>query len=359
MEYYANSLAQALIRRPWPNARLTVYLPPYPPPELTNSRFAKIRVRPWVSTRFRWLWLALMSWIDRLDVLYTFADDLPWFSRGMRVITIYDTIFCEYPETYSPGRGEELRVHYSARAHQAGAVAVCSQATARNVRKFLSPGARTIVLGGAPRSCFTPASQPAELPVVPGLKTPYFLFTGRMDKRKNPAQVVRAYRLLLRRGFQADLVLVGPPDSGSDELQAVMAEPPVAGEQIYLPGYLSEQALVKLYQGAAGFIYPSLAEGYGLPILEAAACGVPVISSRIPAVEEVASDFALLVDPQNPEEIAEAMVILLSDNSRSEAMRKLGLKTVQNLSWDQCAENFMNGILAVGAERRILGAPGQ
>jgi glycosyltransferase involved in cell wall biosynthesis len=169
---------------------------------------------------------------------------------------------------------------------------------------------------------------------------PYFLFVGRLEERKNIARIVEAFGLLKEKyGVPQKLVLAGKPGYGYEKVvDAVRTS--AFREDIVELGYVSEEEKWNLLRGAEAFVFPTLYEGFGIPVLEAQASGLPVIASDVSSLPEVAGDAALLVNPQNVEEITEAMQKLISDKGLKNAIIQKGLENVKRFSWKRCAREL-------------------
>jgi glycosyltransferase involved in cell wall biosynthesis len=166
---------------------------------------------------------------------------------------------------------------------------------------------------------------------------PYILYLGTLEPRKNVAILVDACeRLWSRRSDLPDLVLAGGAGWKTSDLFERIARSPFR-ERIHRPGYATRETARDLYQAAEVFVYPSLAEGFGLPILEAMACGVPVVASTTEALREVAGDAALFADPGDAAGFARAIARVLDDPAERARLRAAGLAQAAKFSWEACA----------------------
>jgi glycosyltransferase involved in cell wall biosynthesis len=170
---------------------------------------------------------------------------------------------------------------------------------------------------------------------------PYLLSLGGIEPRKNLPNLVRGFARLPEKGRPA-LVLAGGSvawnPEGRDALRAALGElPSKAREAIILTGYVGEDEKVALLGGAEALVYPSLYEGFGLPVLEAMACGTPVITSNVSALPEVAGDAALLVDPADPDDIASAIGRLLEGQDLRKDLAVRGRARAASYSWKETA----------------------
>ena len=168
-----------------------------------------------------------------------------------------------------------------------------------------------------------------------GLDRPYVLFVGTIEPRKNLGGVIAAMAQL--QGREVDIVLVGP-DGWNEDLAARLAVLDGTGIRVHRLGFVPFPDLPPLYAGAAAFCFPSLREGFGMPVLDAMAHGAPVVTSRGTATEEVAGDAALLVDPRDHGEIAAALGRLLDEPSLAADLRARGRARAGGYTWERTAE---------------------
>jgi glycosyltransferase involved in cell wall biosynthesis len=166
---------------------------------------------------------------------------------------------------------------------------------------------------------------------------PFILFVGTHEERKGVLTLVRAYSLLRHQGrIPHKLVCVGKPGYGWDRIKASVEGSPVR-EHIEIRGYETRSKVLELYQSADLFVYPSVYEGFGLPILEAMACGTPVVCTRAASMPEVAGNAAEYFEASNAEDLAGAIERVLSSAEKRGCMRDKGLERVKIFSWDECA----------------------
>lgn len=174
-----------------------------------------------------------------------------------------------------------------------------------------------------------------------GIDQPYLLFVGNPKPHKNLDNVVKAYaRSLEIFDYEADLVCVGDRE-GMEFKVRQRAEQLGLKNRIRLVGHVPEEALPALYQGATLFVFPTLYEGFGLPVIEAMASGVPVITSKTSALREIAEGYGHLVNPLDVEEIAKAMAQCMADPEHREALIKLGLRRADDFRWSRTAEQTL------------------
>ncbi len=174
---------------------------------------------------------------------------------------------------------------------------------------------------------------------------PYFLFIGRIEERKNISRMIAAFDIFKREtGLPPRLVLAGKPGYGYEKIQQKVVSSQQA-ENIIELGYVSEEQKWELLRNAEVFLFPSLYEGFGIPVLEAQSVGTAVITSNTSSLPAVAGEGALLVDPESEKELAEAMHRLVSDSALKSAIIANGRENVQRYSWDNCANELTELLL--------------
>ena len=174
-----------------------------------------------------------------------------------------------------------------------------------------------------------------------GVPTPYVLYVGSAAARKNITRLLRAFAEVHPQHPGMHLVVAGVPHWRSSPL-AALVDRLALGDSLYFTGFVDEADLPALYSAAQLFVFPSLMEGFGLPVLEAMACGTPVITADGSSLREVAGDAARLVDPHSVASIAAAMHELLGSADRAELLRQKGLERVRNFSWQRVAQQTLD-----------------
>jgi glycosyltransferase involved in cell wall biosynthesis len=270
-----------------------------------------------------------------LDVLHCPAPLVPLRPpRGVALVaTVYDALAVTRPEWFT--RANALHQRLSAPALRRAHVVICASEHARGevAAGYGIDPARIVVVPLGVDPAFTPG--PAEDPLALG--RPYVVAVGTLQPRKNLAAVLRALPLL---DEDLDLVVVGAQGWGQPGVTP-------RDRRVVFAGRVDDAQLVRVLRGAACLVVPSLHEGFGLPVLEAMACGTPVACSRVTSLPEVAGDAAVLFDPHDPADLARAV-----RRTREEAglLRERGLRRAEGFTWARCAE------ATVAAYRRALGA---
>lgn len=281
--------------------------------------------------------LPRLEWLTRFDVLWApnFVPP-PTRSRGL-VLTVHDLAFRRFPETSPMATRNWLR-RLDVALRSAAHVIVVSEATRRDLLElYRVPEDRVTVIHHGLDERIRPAPQ-AEVERVRrtyGIDGPYLAFIGGIEPRKNLPRLVRAFA---RLDDPPTLVLAGASvpwnPEGRDELGATLRElPPTVRRRVVLPGYLGQEDKVPLLTGAEALVFPSLYEGFGFPVLEAMACGTPVLTSSVSSLPEVAGDAAVLVDPRDEEEIAAGMRRLLEDGELRTRLVEAGSRRVEGFTW--------------------------
>jgi glycosyltransferase involved in cell wall biosynthesis len=271
----------------------------------------------------------------------------PAGARQRLVVTVHDVAFEKFPSLYSRRWRWLYRMGLRATERRADAILTPSQATADDV----------VALTGRERVHVVPLAatlperhaDPSEALRRLGIPSPYVLFVGALEPRKNLVRLVRAYRKAAASGLPHALVLAGWPGWRPDELLSEIARE--GPGRIVRSGALAGDDLDAVFRGAAVFVYPSLYEGFGLPVIEAMARGIPTVASAVSSIPEVAGTAAYLVDPRSEDEIASAIERVLTDESVAAQLRARGPAQAKKFTWDATAAGTLAVYREVMAER--------
>jgi glycosyltransferase involved in cell wall biosynthesis len=219
-------------------------------------------------------------------------------------------------------------------------VTISTHSAADIVELYSVPRERIAIVSPAVAQEFYPV---VDLAVQASVKARYgirrvafVLSSGGTEPRKNIVGLIEAFGLATRLREKLNLVMVGGMERGADAIWDAVRRARL-GEAVIFPGHVPVEDLRVLYSSCALFAFPSLYEGFGMPVLEAMACGAPVVSSNVSSLPEVAGDAALLVDPLNAEGLAEAMTRVFEDAALREDLRRRGALRTKAFSWEQSA----------------------
>ncbi len=266
----------------------------------------------------------------------------PTSSRGV-VLVVHDLAFEAMPET-APHHNERWRRLFERWLMRAAAVIVPSAAAREDLLRFhdVDPDRIETIHHGTDAEAFTPAPPPEveEMRRRYGIDGAYVLFLGGLEPRKNLEMLVRGFRLA--EDPRAWLVVAGgrvrwAPEYAERVDRAIGELPPAIRRRVVRTGYVSDVDRRLLLSGAEVLAYPSRQEGFGFPILEGFAANVPVITSNVSSMPEVAGDAAMLVDPEDPDDIARGLRELLGDDDLRNVLRASGTARVASFTWERCA----------------------
>lgn len=257
--------------------------------------------------------------------------------RGQRlVVTVHDLAFVRHPELFPRDWRMLYRAGLHAVARRADAVVVPSAFTADELRALSRVDAARVHV--TPLAPSLPLGDPGDVDETLerlGVPRPYVLSVGTIEPRKNQARLVRAYRRLAAEGRPHALVLNGPEGWLDEELQRELSSE--GPGRVIRTRDLGPRDLDALYRGAAVFAYPALYEGFGLPVVEALARGVPTVAAGGSSIVEVAGDAALLVDPLDEDAIVDGLARVLDDPGLSADLRHRGPERAAAFSWRETA----------------------
>jgi glycosyltransferase involved in cell wall biosynthesis len=284
------------------------------------------------------------------DVYHGPAVFLPLIKRGYRtVVTIHDLVSFLFPETVPRKYSLYMRLMTRLAVQSADRVIAVSRATQADLRRILGvPEHRTAVIHEAVGPEFATPPGPEALAAVVaryGLRRPFVLFVGNLEPRKNLPRLIEAFARLKARGSagpaaDVQLVLGGTPAWLYHPIFRTVEAHGLTGEVVFT-GYVPAAELPALYAAARCFVFPSVYEGFGLPVLEAMAAGTPVVASRAGAIPEVAGDAALLVDAARPAELAEALAAVLTDPALHARLAAAGRARAAGFRWETVARQTL------------------
>jgi len=304
--------------------------------------------RPIVRRLAQQLMLAAGSRRLGLDLLHSFTDIAPLLYRGPLVLTVHDLGPFATPDRY--GRHTWcLRALMARSAKRAAAIIAVSGHTRADINAYLprQAGKVTVVPHGVDARLFRPQEGPGDRALLEGLGIggDYILFVGRLERGKNVSGLLGAYQRLpgpVRRHFS--LVLAGPDDNEAAAVRRLAAG--IQGRVVFT-GYLGHDRLPALYRHAAALVLPSIYEGFGLPVLEAMACGTPVVATRVSSLPEVIGEAGILVAPGDTADLTRALERLCTDAALRADLAARGLERAGGFSWEAAARRTLDVYCAI------------
>ena len=333
------------------------------PSPLRHSTGVSRRVLPLPARAFEPLLrrgIPRMEWMVRFDVLFA-PNFVPLPTRARPVVlTVHDLGFRRFPDS-APASTRAWLEGFDASLRRAAAILAVSQATKRDLEELFDVGPDRIRVTplGVDRRVFRRAGDEAVRAVTDrlGVDRPYLLSLGGLEPRKNLPRLVEAWQRLpddVRPGLVIAGSNVGWSPEGRDLLARALARlPNPLRRRVVVPGYVHGSDRVALLSGAAALAYPSIYEGFGLPVLEAMATGTPVVTSTGSSLPEVAGEAAVLVDPLSSESIADGLERVLRDGALRDRLVQAGFVRAAAYSWDDTARSTAEVFREVAEGRQI------
>jgi glycosyltransferase involved in cell wall biosynthesis len=289
-----------------------------------------------------------IGWLARqkqLDLVHDPTGVFPLLLTGARrVVTIHDVFPYISPKTSTLAERLIYRYWLPVALRRADAVITDSQCSKADILHYLRlKEAQVTVIPAAAGDCYRPLPESQVEPVLHrhAIQRPYILYVGSIEPRKNLLRLLQAYARLRETAPQWRLVIVGARNIWLSspllkEIEMMNLKP-----WVQFTGYIPETDLPALYNGADLFAFPSLYEGFGLPVLEAMRCGAPVVTSNLSSLPEVAGDAAILVDPYNVDAIASAMLLALTAPGLAQDLQRRGLEWSKGFTWERTARQTL------------------
>ncbi len=351
---YAESLARALLARDlsiYPSTDLAFFynreagIQPLPGLEHVPARTVSLGYKPWRML----VWLGQLAGVgfDRLlpgaTLFHATEHLLLPLRRAATVLTVHDLIFRRYPQHHKPLNRWYLNATMPLFCRRAGHIIAVSEQTKRDVMAAYGvPAEKITVIYEAADAHFRPQSPEvvAAARARYHLADRYLLFVGTLEPRKNLIRLLAAFERLHAARLTDALVIAGKRGWLYADFFARLEESP-ARQAVIFPGWVDDADLPALYAGSQVLAFPSEFEGFGLPVLEAMACGTPVVCSNSSSLPEVAGEAALLVDPFDVDALTAALGRVLTDAALAEEMRLRGLQQAARFSWAQAAQRTL------------------
>jgi glycosyltransferase involved in cell wall biosynthesis len=316
-----------------------------------DPRFITKILKPKIYPIWEQISLPLSVIRDRLDILHCPGNSAPvsFFVRTKLVLTIHDVIFMfpvsdhpKSPSWYQRFGRTYLKYIVPVVAKRAAAIITVSAASRDDILQYISvPTDRISVVWSAANGACKEIIDNKILSKVRkqyDLSHSFILVFGALDPRKNTAAILKAYaKYRSQEVYQTQLMIVGLTENGKENFRNLAVELGITANVVFA-GFVDEDDLVALYSAAELLLYPSLYEGFGLPVLEAMICGTPVITSRRGSIPEIAGDAAVFVDPLDVDGMADAIRTVLTDKVVYTNLVSQGIARAKLFSWQRAAE---------------------
>jgi glycosyltransferase involved in cell wall biosynthesis len=352
-ETYSLEIIKTMAGMASPERHLRLYTP-HPPQHLEwpDSPYVETRVIPWPRL---WTHLRLALELHRHppDVLFVPAHVLPVYCPVPTVVTVHDLGYLHYPETHRPF--DRWYLNWTTRRHSrvAGEIIADSLTTKQDLIEFYgtNPDRITIIYLGRDESLapVTDAKIIEQAKARYNIEGDYLLYLGTLHPRKNLARLIDAFHtaIVSLRNDDLKLVIAGKRGWLYNEIFERVQQLDLT-KRVIFPAYVTNEDKPALLSGSLAYVFPSLYEGFGLPALEAMACGTPVLTSNCSSLPEVAGEAALLVDPHQTAEIAEGLVALITDADLRGQLVEKGFQQIQGFSWQKSAAQLLEILERVG-----------
>ncbi|MBU1045151.1 MAG: glycosyltransferase family 4 protein [Candidatus Omnitrophica bacterium] len=260
------------------------------------------------------------------------------------VVTIHDLAFLKFPDYFKTSvkwRCEQFTRHAVLKAEKIIAI---SESTKKDIIDYykVDPKKVEVIYHGV-EDDFKPGVSQEKIDLVcekHGITLPFILFVGVLQPRKNISCLIRAFKQVVEAGKDMQLVIAGGKGWMYDEILNTARLSGIR-ERIIFTGYTPKSDVICLLNAAKVFVLPSLYEGFGLPILEAMACGVPVIASHVSSMPEIVQDAGILIDPDNQQKITQALLDILNNQNLAQILIAKGLKIAQSFTWEKTARKTL------------------
>lgn len=305
----------------------------------TNIKSNVLRKGIFMPFSIRSFKMDLFHGLDHIGIPFIFKS-----KKCKYAVTIHDLITRIYPDKFTIKHRFVQNALLPLILRKADKIIAVSNSTKNDIIKFYPKYSHKIkvIYEGVEPQFFPRSNQEIEKTLTKyNIDFKYFLFLGTVEPRKNIVRVVDAFIKLKQAGnVEQKLVITGRKGWLYNEILEKINKSPFSQDMIF-SGYIDDGDLPFLYSGADIFLYPSLYEGFGLPVLEAMACGTPIITSNLSSFPEVAGDAAILIDPMNIEEITYAIEKLWRDRDLREELQKKGLERAKLFSWEKAAKETL------------------
>lgn len=298
----------------------------------------EVRILNWplkkMWSQFR---LVFELWKNPPDVYFSPGQLLPVFAPKNSVVMVHDSAFEVYPNAYKFFGRQYLKWMNRLIIKKSKLILTSTKFNKQEIVRLYGQNIKNLIdkIKVIPLA-YDSKKYNLEKEVGPNIYGQYILSIGRLEEKKNTKRIVLAFNLVKKEFPDLKLILVGKPGAGFKEVQQAIDQSEYK-KDIILPGFVAAEELLAVLKNAKVFVFPSLYEGFGIPVLEAMAVGVPIIVGKGSALEEVGGSVAEFVDPLNKKNIAEKIIVCLNSNSYCQQKIGIGLEEVKKYSWTKTA----------------------
>lgn len=352
-ENYALQLIRALLEMRSPHEFILCFRDKPHPDLFKTYKNVHHRVIPfprlWTHIRF-----AAALWHLRPDITFVPAHSLPSVFPGRAVVTVHDLGYCFFPEAHPAAQRRYLDQTTRYSAHRATRILADSQATKHDLmaQYHVAEAKIDVVYPGVQELQRAPDPKIAAAKAKYGLPASYLLFLGTLQPRKNIGRLLQAFARCIESYPNIGLVLAGKRGWLTAEIDDLLPTLPESVRvRIVMCGYVADEDVTAVYSGALAFVFPSLYEGFGFPVLEAMRCGTPVLCSNTSSLPELGGDAALLVDPLSMDAIADGIAKLISQADLRATLTQRGYQQVAQFTWARAAAQTLHTLERAGSSR--------
>lgn len=316
-----------------------------------------LKTNPVPGRIMRYLWdyfkIPIEFSIGEVDIIHIMDFLIPKIRKAKLIVTIHDISSILFPQWHTRYTKRWVRNRIHLAKEKADRIIVDSIHTKKDLVQTLgvSEDLITVIYGGVGEQ-FQPIKDQEILKRVKKrcrIRDKYLLFLGTLEPRKNIPGLIRAFHKIKNRFSDYQLVIAGKKGWKFQEIFKTVEELKLE-DRVIFTGYLPEEDIPSLYSGAELFVYPTLYEGFGFPPLEDMACGTPVITSNLSSLPEVVGEAGILIDPNDIDELSQAMESVLSDENLKRELRAKGLRQAAKFSWEKCAQETLKVYQEVGSQ---------
>ena len=330
------------LRDNFSNHEVFLYLREKQVPDFNLPKNWKTKIINW-SYLWTQIGLSLEMIFNPVDVLFIPAHIIPWVFPKKTVVTVHGLEYEFCPGAYSFWERLYMRFFIKRSCRKASRIIAVSENTKKDlVDLYKIPTEKIEVVYEGYNKSLKSKVKSLKSRLDGALNQKYFLFLGRLEERKNILGIIKAFEIFKEKyKLPHKLVLAGKPGHGYNSIKSkIKSLKSEAGKDIIELGFVSEKEKWQLLQNADVFLFPSLYEGFGLPILEAQSVGTPVVTSNVSSIPEVVGESAVLVEPKDYQALAESMYKMVSDeNLRNDVVEK-GYENVKRFSWKKCSSQI-------------------